>query len=91
MTLRRSLAPMGRLAVVALTGAALLAVWTPPASAMWSAAQDGNSWAVREGNTKIPMPDQKTAESVAKDFNKIDDKADKRANKGDKKDKGGSK
>ena len=71
--------------VIVLTTAMFLAISTAAAWA-WSAHQEGNTWYVREGGTKITMPDEKTAKSVASDFNKIDAKADKRAGKGDKKD-----
>jgi len=67
--------------VVVLTSVAILSAWVPPAWATWSATQEGNTWYVRQGNTQIAMPDQKTAASVADKFNKIDDKADKRAEK----------
>ena len=66
-----------RLTVAVLTSAAVLTFSTAPAWA-WSAHQEGNNWYVREGNTKVPMPDEKTAKSVANDFNKIDKKDDKK-------------
>ena len=88
MTMRlSSLHTRLRVVIAGLVIAAVLAASVPVAMAAWHAVQDGNNWSIKSGNdnTAIAMPDEKTARATAHKFNQIEDKADKRANKGDKK------
>jgi len=84
MALRRVSSAL-RFLVAGLVVLAVATASVPVALASWQAVQDGNNWVLKSGNTKIPMPDQKTAESTAHKFNKIEQKADKRNSKDDKK------
>jgi len=76
-----------RALVTGLMVVAVVTAWAPAAMATWHAVQDGNNWSIKSGNDNaaIQMPDEKTARATAKKFNQIEDQADKRATKDDKK------
>lgn len=73
---------MGRTLAVVLAGGLIAAA--EPALA-WSAAQERNSWYVRDGDIWIPMPNEKVAERTAERLDRAEDRAEKRAERAEKK------
>lgn len=63
------------------TEAKLPDIQSPPViqigQTFWSEHQIGNDWYIRKGNSRIKMPDEKTARKTAKKFNK-NEKKDKK-------------